>query len=376
MATKTVLTVQSNSLTLSRSNFTVPQRRILYAIIETLSPYLRADLSLKNGREVKYTQAFEDLARVVYKASDICRPDDFGELRKALEQLKDKSVFVETEDWEIYSSLILQYKFPRRSEFIQMDLNPEMYGILLDLNKGYTIYQTQIALSFTSIYAMKMYEIVAKWRNSPKFYITLDELRRLTDTQRKYAQIKQFKENVLDVAKAQLKASEITDLRFKYKEKKEGRAIVGFEITVIKTENAHEFIEVEKANTPSLRWNFSKDLLENFASYGVNLKGKNLDLIVRYQATFGEKKLIEELEYYSNKAVGKTNIPAYIISCFKKALDQPQVTQQIQPTTIPKPIGSIISEVNLANKEVWEMTPAEKKEYIARKRAIDNEPLI
>ena len=108
MATKTVLTVQSNSLTLSRSNFTVPQRRILYAIIETLSPYLRADLSLKNGREVKYTQAFEDLARVVYKASDICRPDDFGELRKALEQLKDKSVFVETEDWEIYSSLILQ----------------------------------------------------------------------------------------------------------------------------------------------------------------------------------------------------------------------------------------------------------------------------
>lgn len=376
MATKTVLTVQSNALTLSRSNFTVPQRRILYAIIETLSPYLRADLSLKNGREIKYTQAFEDLARVVYKASDICRPEDFGELRKALEQLKDKSVFVETEDWEIYTSLILQYKFPKRSEFIQMDLNPEMYGILLDLNKGYTIYQTKIALSFTSIYAMKMYEIVAKWRNAPKFYITLDELRRLTDTQRKYAQIKQFKENVLDVAKAQLKASEITDLRFKYKEKKEGRAIVGFEITVIKTENAHEFIEVEKANTPSLRWNFSKDLLENFASYGVNLKGKNLDLIVRYQATFGEKKLIEELEYYSNKAVGKTNIPAYIISCFKKALDQPQVAQQIQPTTIPKPIGSIISEVNLANKEVWEMTPAEKKEYIAKKRAIDNEPLI
>lgn len=376
MHIKTSLTVQSNALTLSRTNFTVPQRRILYAIVETLSPYLRADLSLKHGREVKYTQAFEDLARIVYKASDICRPEDFGELRKALEQLKDKSVFVETEDWEIYTSLILQYKFPKRSEFIQMDLNTEMYGILLDLNKGYTLYQTKIALSFTSIYAMKMYEIVAKWRSSPKFYIALDELRRLTDTQRKYNQIKDFKDNVLDVAKAQLNASEITDLRFKYKEKKEGRTIVGFEITVIKTENAHEFIEVEKANTPSLRWNFSKDLLENFASYGVNLKGKNLDLIVRYQATFGEKKLIEELEYYSNKAVGKANIPAYIISCFKKALDQPQVTQQIQPTTIPKPIGSIISEVNLANKEVWEMTPAEKKEYIAKKRAIDNEPLI
>jgi hypothetical protein len=32
--------------------------------------------------------------------------------------------------------------------------------------------------------------------------------------------------------------------------------------------------------------------------------------------------------------------------------------------------------VTLANKEVWEMTPAEKKEYIAKKRAIDNEPLI
>jgi hypothetical protein len=370
------LTVQSNIISLSRSNFTVPQRRILYAVIETLSPYLRRDLNLAKGKEIQYELGFFDISKITYKASDICEPRLYGELRTALRQLKEKHFFIETSEMAFGSSFVLKYNFKERSEIIELAIDEELYKMIIDLSAGYTLYQTKVVLSLSSIYAMKMYEIVAKWRNVTKFFITLEELKRLTDTIGKYSQIKDFKKRVLDISKEQLDKSEITDLRFKYKEKKEGKRIIGFEITVIKTENAHEFIEVEKANTPSLRWNFSKDLLENFASYGVNLKGKNLDLIVRYQATFGEKKLIEELEYYSNKAVGKTNIPAYIISCFKKALDQPQVTQQIQPTTIPKPIGSIISEVNLANKEVWEMTPAEKKEYIAKKRAIDNEPLI
>jgi plasmid replication initiation protein len=320
-APKVPTTIQSNILTLSRSNFTVPQRRVLYAVIETLSPYLRQDLNLKHGKEVSYQTAFDFLAKIIYKASDLCRPDDYGELRTAMKQLRDKTLFIETEESELTTGLILRADFKKRSEYIELLIDEQLYRIIIDLSKGYTLYQTKVALSFTSIYAMKLYELVAKWRNAPKFYIGIDELRRLTDTVGKYAMVKHLKERVLDTAKEQLDNSDITDLRFKYTEKKQGKRIVGFNFVVIKTEKSHDHIEVTTP-PPSLRWDFRKDFIANFALYGIVAKGETTKTIKAYQAKFGEHRLAQDLENFANlaKKNNARDMAAYIIGCFKKGL--------------------------------------------------------
>jgi plasmid replication initiation protein len=314
-------TVQSNVLVLSRSNFSVPQRRILSAIIETFSPFLRNDLGSKRGMEISYEPAFDDLCRIVYKASDLSRPDDYSEIRTALEQLKSKNFFIETEDAHMGTSLILKWKFEKRAEYIDITVDKELLEMALDLSKGYTLYQTKVVLSLTSIYAMKLYEILCMWRNRPEFFIGIDELRRLTDTHGKYILTADFKKRVIDIAKEQLDSSDITDLRFTYSEKKKGKRIIGFTFYIHKTKNAHEIDDLIKKNPPSLKWDFSKDLIENFQKYNLLIKGKNLELVKEYKLQLGEQKLAEEIERIAAYAIEKPNPSGYIIKSLKKNLE-------------------------------------------------------
>jgi plasmid replication initiation protein len=356
-------TVQSNVITLSRSNFTVPQRRVLFAIIETLSPYLRENLGFAHGKEISYQTALDNIGRITYRASDLSRPENYGELRTALLQLEDKKYFIETEDFELRTRLVLQSKFLKRSEYIELVINTELFDILLDVSKGYTLYQTKVALSFSSIYAMKLYEVLAKWRAAPKFYISIDELRRLTDTHVKYTKANDFKKNVLDLAKEQLDASDITDLRFKYSEKKQGKRIIGFDIIVIKTDKSHEHEQQLKVHAPSLRWDFKKSLIDNFATYGIVAKGETAKTIKAYQAKFGEHKLAQDLENFAKQAEKNKarSVPGYIMTCFKKGLEQ----SPAQNATAPQ---------NSKNyeKEPWEMNKEERIAHAMKKRAEDD----
>jgi plasmid replication initiation protein len=360
-------TIQSNVITLSRSNFTVPQRRILFAIIETISPYLRNDLELQKGREISYQLGVFDISKIVYKASDLCRPELYGELRTALNQLKSKNYFLETEDMSFGSSLVLKYKFDVRAEYVELAIDEELFKMCIDLSKGYTLYQTKVALSFTSSYAMKIYELLAKWRNQSKFYISIEELRRLTDTHTKYLMIAQLKKRVLDTAKEQLDQSDITDLRFKYKDKRDGKRIVGFDIIVIKTDQSHEYEKQITANAPSLRWDFKKSLIDNFAIYGIVVKGETANTIKAYQGKFGEHKLAQDLESFAKLAEKNKarSIPAYIMSCFKKGMN---------PSAAPgvTPQGKAIAPAGVHQnyeKEPWEMTKEERVAHAMKKRA-------
>jgi hypothetical protein len=214
---------------------------------------------------------------------------------------------------------------------------------------------------------MKIYELIAKWRNNTKFYVGIDELRRLTDTHGKYSMIKQFKERILDTAKEQLDQSDITDLRFKYKEKKQGKRIIGFDFIVIKTDKSHEYEKQITVNSPSLRWDFKKSLIDNFAIYGIIAKGETANTIKAYQAKFGEHKLAQDLENFA-KLAGKNkarSVPAYIMSCFKKGMNP---TPEAGLKT-PQATSGIAGIHKNYEKEPWEMNKEERVAYALKKRA-------
>lgn len=341
------VTAVNNKLILSRSNFSVPQRRILSVIVESLSPYLKNEISKAHGKEISYQLGAFDTADIAYKASDISRPDDYDELRKALRELTGRSVFIETDEVDYGTHLILKYEFDKRSEILKIKTDTKLFNLLFSYDKeiGYTLYQTKVVLSFTSIYAMRLYEIIAKWRGKPKTYIPLEELRRLTDTQDKYLLTADFKKRVLDTAKEQLDDSEITDLKFDFKEEKKGRKVVGFHFYIFKTDKAHDGPR-KKVEKISLRWDFSKELTENFNHFGLNIKGKNLETVKALKVLLGEKTLARKLEELYEVARDKTNPPGYIITSLKNAL---------------------LEEVSEKDNPI-EMTPEERKLYAERER--------
>lgn len=314
------LTTVNNKMILARSNFSVPQKRIITAIVQTISPHLKNEISKVYGKEISLQVGTFNISSITYKASDLSRPDDYKELRKALKELREKSVYIETKEMDYCTGFLHSFKFAKRSETVELLVDIDFYNLLLDYNKeiGYTEYETNVLMSFTSIYAMRMYEILAKWRNKNTFYQSIEELRRLTDTLDKYPQIFDWKKRVLDVAKMQMDSSEISDLKFTYSEKKKGKSIIGFTFSVIKTKNAHE--EKQKAGKVSLYWDFTKSIVDNFSKYNLILKGKNLELVKTLVKEVGEQKLSLEMDMIFEKAKDTANPQAYMIKSLKNYL--------------------------------------------------------
>jgi plasmid replication initiation protein len=317
------LRVQTNIISLSKSSLSVPERRILYVIIDTISPYLFDKIGLLNGKEIDYKKGAFDMSKICYKASDICRADDYGELRAALESLKNKAVCFETDKMYYGSSLILKYKFEKGSEILELGIDEELYKMLLDIKNGYTLFQVKVALSLSSVYAMKIYELLAKWRNRTEFYISLEEIRHITDSISIYQNIADFTKRVIDVAKKQLDDSNITDLRFTYSYKKWGRKVVGFNINIIKTDNSHEFENKTKEHKISVRGVLGKDIRDFLEQNGVDFNFKGTLEIFEKWLKIETKDPLEILENLKISALKsgkreKNDIGGYISGTIRK----------------------------------------------------------
>ena len=325
------LTAQSNELTLSKINFTsIYQKKVLYAIIDSISPHLKNKLAhiqnINKGLEIKYEKGNIDIDRITYRARDLeSLPQNYKHLRLAMKTLRDKSIFITKPNGnEIGTSLILRYEWEERKEIFELSIDMKLFQFLADISKGYSLFQLKTALSLPSIYAMNIYELLAKWRNKPKFFVSIDELRFITNTENKYAVISNFKARVLNTAKKHLDQSDITDLRFNYKDVKEGRSIIGFDIYIVKTNNAFEF---QKAlNQMSPRWVLSKKIIEVVKRFSIIPKGKTLKIIESYSKYHNDdvSKIIEKINFYGKLAIEKekmlNEIPAYIIVCLKNEM--------------------------------------------------------
>lgn len=320
------LTIQSNNFTLSKVNFTsVYQKRLVYSIIDSISPYLRKELN-SDSFESSYEKGLFDIDRITYRKQDL-EPltSNYKHLRKAIEELTTKSITIETEDSIIGTSFVLRYEWKKGSEFIQLSIDRQLYEFLFDLSKGYALLEMKTALSLPSVYSMKIYELLAKWRKRPKFYISIEELRFITNTEKKYPNFFDFNKRVLSPAKNHLDESNITDLRFNYEVKKQGRSIVGVWIYVIKTNNS---IEVRKETEQvSPRWVLSHKVIEELKAIGIDINNTITEITLKFSSIYNhdDDKIIEKLQYFEEKgeqAVGLNKMPSYVVKSMKNAIEK------------------------------------------------------
>ncbi|PIS45479.1 MAG: hypothetical protein COT22_05035, partial [Ignavibacteria bacterium CG08_land_8_20_14_0_20_37_9] len=199
----------------------------------------------------------------------------------------------------------------------------ELMQFLQDLTHGYTTYQIKTALSLSSIYSMKIYEIICKWRGLKKFYISIEDLRFYTNTIDKYDNVYDLKKRVLEAARKELKDNKDTDLQFNYKDHKEGRNIIGFYIYPIKTKNAFEEQKIKKSVSP--RWDLSKELVTALEKQNILLKGATLEAIKEWSSKVhdhNDNDMIHQIGKYVEAAerkngIGK-NYAAYIMGCINR----------------------------------------------------------
>jgi plasmid replication initiation protein len=154
------------------------------------------------------------------------------------------------------------------SATVQVIFAPDVVPLVTRLEECFTSYELQMVSDLSSAYAIRLYELLIRWRTTCKLSVSLEELRnQLGVDDGRYKAMKDFKLYVLDLAVKQL--TDKTDIVVQYQQKKQGRTIVGFDFKYTfkaKQKADRSTTETKDKNTP--------DLFNGFTD-------KQIDLLVR-----------------------------------------------------------------------------------------------
>jgi len=207
---------QHNAITTARYEMSACEMDIVFALLSKLSSHDKPgtmyqiriqELEMLTGRQWQYRQLLD-----------------------STEQLNTRIYFIEDKEKVLQVSLLASAEYRKGHGIIELEVSEKMRPYLIDLKGSFTSYRLQAALSLTSKFAKRIYQLASQWKDigETKTY-TLDEFKymlNLKDPKGKepeqYTQVSTLQRDVLKVATAQI--NERTDLHISYELLKKGRA--------------------------------------------------------------------------------------------------------------------------------------------------------
>lgn len=112
----------------------------------------------------------------------------------------------------------------------QLVFAPDILQLFVKLEEKFTRYELKQISQLSSVYAIRLYELLIRWRGKGKLYISVLQLReKLGLLENEYKVMGDFKKRVLTVAIDQI--NKFTDIDVSYTQKKEGRTITHIEFS-------------------------------------------------------------------------------------------------------------------------------------------------
>jgi len=110
---------------------------------------------------------------------------------------------------------------------IHLKFSDDVLKLINNLSSNFTKYQFKRISNLNSGYAIRLYEIVSKWRSIKKTpLISIDDLKYYFGITSEYSRLEAFKRRILEPALKEI--NEKTDLTISYEQKKKGRVVAGF----------------------------------------------------------------------------------------------------------------------------------------------------
>lgn len=225
---KNDLVKKSNSLNEAHYFLTVAEYRILHMAFSTLA---ECDVNPVFFRNVRFTIRARDYMELY----GVDRTTAYQALREASERLFDRYFsYDELVDKNlmlyerIKSRWVTKIGYQDNQAYITFFLSDDVLSMVGSLKEQYTYLNLHKLVNLTSIYAIRLYEMLMQWRKTKTVpMIELEELRlRLGIAEKEYPAMKDFKKRVLDKALEQI--NEFTDITASYEQIKDGRKITGF----------------------------------------------------------------------------------------------------------------------------------------------------
>lgn len=229
MSLKKTLVVKSNQLILASYSLNVVEQRLILMAIVTAretTAHVTAETLLK-VRADDYARHFKVSRQTAYQA-----------LTEAAETLFNRRVKLDVFDPDRGAVRPLSVRWLTGVDYevgegtIVVRFGLEIIPHITDLEANFTSYELKQVAGLTSAYAIRLYELLIKWRVKTKTPVTpLEEFReQIGLLDHEYRRMGDFKKNVLDLAVQQINL--LTDIDVSYEQHKNGRNITGFSFTL------------------------------------------------------------------------------------------------------------------------------------------------
>ena len=246
------LVVMSNDLIKSKSNLSLNEIKILRLAIMQV---IKEDKDLQT-----YKVNITDLAELL----NIDRHDIYREADKITTSLLQEIVYIgdgnPKHKWK-------KFQWCSSCEYnagvLTIKLHEDLKPYLLNLSELYTQYLLEDILYLKSVYSVRIYELIREEMRYQKvfsdkeanIYLSMETIRKATDTEDKYEKYSMFKARVIEAAINEI--NEKLQYYITYEPVKESRRIVGFNIN-IKSKIYKELIEsgrYEEVRRRVEKWN-------------------------------------------------------------------------------------------------------------------------
>ena len=146
------------------------------------------------------------------------------------------------------SNWVQSVSYAINSSYVKIKFTDDVMPLITNLERHFTSYQLEQVKDLTSIYAIRLYELLISWKQKRKVGLSLVDLRlKLGIEPNEYKAMNNFKAKVLDLAVSQI--NEHTDITVKYEQVKTGRTIVGFTFTFKQKAKATATAHQQRDNT-------------------------------------------------------------------------------------------------------------------------------
>ena len=231
---KNDIVVQSNKLIEShyKQQYTVQEQRMVLWVISEIhkEDYFSGEYrhkTIKTSAQ-KYAELMDITVEDVYK-----RAQEIGDnlMQKVITIKTDKG---ENKGWEMFH-WVESMKYENGT--IEVLISPKIIPYIIDLKEKFTAFRLENVLYLRSAHAIKLYQILAQYKQIGEREITVDDLKSTLgiSDEKTYKSFGDIKRRILEISKREINAK--TDLIISYSLIKQSRKVVAIKFKITQKPN-------------------------------------------------------------------------------------------------------------------------------------------
>lgn len=236
--------------------------------------------------------SIEDFSKITYTNKNHL----YSRIKKSCDNLGSRTLKIlnkEKNEYDVYP-WFSHIKYSINEGTVMLEFNEKIRPFLLLLKNNFTVYSLKYIVNMNSKYSIRIYELLKQYENIGTRKFRIEEFKMLLNINNKYKLYGHLKKIVLEPAKKEIE--KCSDIKFTYKEIKEGRKIIGINFNIINIKKGEDYEKYDKFKLITK----IQDIF--FNKFGVNIN--NIDLTKKHRII-----IITILTELKNKKVSKIVYP-------------------------------------------------------------------